>query len=393
VTLVRLRSLLAAALALGAVAVLWRYRPEWPQLPSSLSSPVTTVLLQQLVLVAAWLLSALLFVLLLVRSLVALVARPHRQMLPLRHREIAPGPRRRSSAYAAPSESRQSMFPPPFPLIPRGGPERTGELRSTRNDQHSERARREARPHASIALLGPLAITTGEPGGRRLRSKARQLVIYLALHARGATTDELAAAVFPDLAEDSARRRVWRSISEVRAELGDVLARSGDRYLLDRKAVAIDIDEFDIVLAQANTETDAVRERLLKQALALVRGDPLAGTDYPWAAGDVRHLRAKVVALLHELGELRLADGNATGALAAAERAIEFDADDESAQQLAMRAEAALGLRDAIVDRYERLCKELDTRFGLEPDRETRALYRRLLSQDATGSEAPAIAR
>src|SRR5207247_1829499 len=78
-TLVRLRPLFAATLAVVAAVVLWRYRPEWPQLPSSLSTPVTTVLLQQLVLVAAWFLSALLFVLLLVRSLVALVARSHRQ--------------------------------------------------------------------------------------------------------------------------------------------------------------------------------------------------------------------------------------------------------------------------------------------------------------------------
>jgi two-component SAPR family response regulator len=392
-TLVRLRSLITATLALGAVAVLWRYRPEWPQLPSSLSSPVTTVLAQQLVLVAAWFLSDLLFVLLLVRSVITLVARPHRQTLPLRYPDIAPGPRRRVSAYATFSGSRQSMFPPPFPLTPRAGPERGGEHRSTRNEPQSEPARRDGRPQVSIALLGPVAIATRELEGRRLRSKARQLVVYLALHARGATTDELAAAVFPDLAEDPGRRRVWRSISDVRAELGDVFARSGDRYLLDRTAVAIDVDEFDVLIARASTETDSARERLLKQALALVRGDPLAGTDYPWAAGDMRHLRAKVVALLHELGELRLADGNATGALAAAERAIKFDADDESAQRLAMRAEAALGLRDAVVDRYERLCKELDKRFGLEPDRETRALYRRLLSQDATRSEAPAIAR
>jgi DNA-binding SARP family transcriptional activator len=392
-TLVRLRSLIAATLALGAVAVLWRYRPEWPQLPSSLSSPVTTVLAQQFVLVAAWFLSGLLVVLLLVRSVITLVARPHRQTLPLRYPDIAPGRRRRVSAYAALSGSRQSMFPPPFPLIPRGDPERGGEHRSTRSGRQSEPAGRDGRPQVSIALLGPVAIATRESEGRRLRSKARQLVVYLALHARGATTDELAAVVFPDLAEDPGRRRVWRSISDVRAELGDVFARSGDRYLLDRTAVAIDVDEFDVLIARASTETDAARERLLKQALALVRGDPLSGTDYPWAAGDVRHLRAKVVALLHELGELRLADGNATGALAAAERAIEFDADDESAQRLAMRAEAALGLRDAIVDRYERLCKELDSRFGLEPDRETRALYRRLLSQDATRSEAPAVAR
>ena len=78
---------------------------------------------------------------------------------------------------------------------------------------------------------------------------------------------------------------------------------------------------------------------------------------------------------------------------AAAERALEFDTDDESAQRLAMRAESSLGLRDAIVDRYEQLRTELDQRFGLEPEQETRALYRRLLSQDPTRTEGSIVAR
>jgi DNA-binding SARP family transcriptional activator len=243
-----------------------------------------------------------------------------------------------------------------------------------------------ARP--SIALLGPLEIRATEPRSRGLRSKTQQLLVYLALHPKGATTDELIAAVLPGAPDDRARRRVWRSISEVRSELGDVLPRSGDHYLLDRTAVAVDIDELDFLLAQANAESDAARERLLERAVALVRGEPLAGTDYPWAAGEVRHLRAKVVDLLHELGQIWLAHDNATGALAAAERAIALDAENESAHRLAMRAEAGLGLREAIVVRYERLCQELDAGFGLEPERDTRLLYRRLLSQDPRSDEA-----
>ena len=115
---------------------------------------------------------------------------------------------------------------------------------------------------------------------------------------------------------------------------------------------------------------------------ALVRGQPLAGTDYAWAAGDMRRLHAAIVDLLSELGNLRLANGNPTGALAAAEQAIALDPYIEAAPPVAMHAESVLGLRQAIVGRYERLCQELDTRFGLEPEHETRVLYRRLLSQD-----------
>ena len=180
--------------------------------------------------------------------------------------------------------------------------------------------------------------------------------------------------------------QVWRSVSEARSQLGEVFLRAGDRYVLDHRVVAVDIELFDGLLAQADANRDLDREQLLERALALVRGQPLTGTDFPWAAGDVRHLCARIVRLVEELAHQRLADGNPAGALAAAEQAIALDAYNEAVHQLAMHAESALGLRKAIVERYERLCKELDTRFGLEPERETRLLYRRLLSQDARGA-------
>jgi DNA-binding SARP family transcriptional activator len=87
------------------------------------------------------------------------------------------------------------------------------------------------------------------------------------------------------------------------------------------------------------------------------------------------------------LGELRLRSDPA-GALASAEEAIALDPYTEPAQRLAMRAEAALGLREAVMTRYEELRGELDTKLGLEPDRETRQLYRRLLSQEAGASRS-----
>jgi hypothetical protein len=46
------------------------------------------------------------------------------------------------------------------------------------------------------------------------------------------------------------------------------------------------------------------------------------------------------------------------------------------------RRSTVLGVRLRLRSAHERLCQELDTRFGLEPEHETRVLYRRLLSQD-----------
>jgi two-component SAPR family response regulator len=113
----------------------------------------------------------------------------------------------------------------------------------------------------------------------------------------------------------------------------------------------------------------------------LVRGEPLAGTDYLWADGEVRRLRAAMVELFERVGAARVQAGDSRGALEVAERGIALDLLNEGLWRVALRAEAALGLREAIAERYETLRTLLDQRLGLEPQRETRVLYRELLGQ------------
>ena len=384
-------------MALVALALLWRFRPEPPALPNSLSSPVTTGLLQQLAIVAAWLLAAILVLILLARSLRLLLARSRRQpplaLLP----ETLPARDRSLRKLRPAARSSERAFPPPFPLIPRALPAANGEVEHgrvrardaivaaalpARSPAVEAREPRNGQRPPSIALLGPLEIAAAKRRRRGLRSHTQQLLAYLALHPKGATLDELIAAFLPDVDEDKARQRLWEWVSDARGHLGESILRENERYLLDRDAVAVDLDQFEDLLARARTGRGADRERLLEQALALVRGQPLAGTDYAWAVSDVRRLHAKIVDLLRELGNLRLDRGHPTGALATAEQAVALDPYNEAAHRVAMRAESVLGLRQAIADRYERLCQELDTRFGLEPEHETRLLYRRLLSQE-----------
>jgi DNA-binding SARP family transcriptional activator len=367
----------AVLVALAALALLWGYRPEIPDLPNSLSSPATTYLIRQLVLVVAWLLSGLLVVLVLVNSLITLVApNPRRPQPSSSDVVLLPGIRARTRSIPL-----RPGFPPPFRLVPRGP---VAALRDTRRSpERGETVTRRHHADVSIALLGPLKVTPAKRRGRGLRSGTQEFLVYLALRREGATTDELAAALWPDVDDDeTARRRVWRSASEARSQLGDAVIHIRDRYVLDRSAVDVDLDRFNALLAEAAIQSNREREQPLEHARALVRGEPLAGLDCPWAAGEVRHLRAVVAGLFQTLGELRLSRDPAR-ALASAEEAIALDPYAEPAQRLAMRAEAALGLREAIIERYESLRLELDTKLGLEPERETRLLYRRLLSQDA----------
>ena len=55
-----------------------------------------------------------------------------------------------------------------------------------------------------------------------------------------------------------------------------------------------------------------------------------------------------------------------------------------------MQAEAALGLRKAVIGRYEKLSEILEEQLGLQPHVETRRLYRQLLGQDHEQDPLPA---
>jgi DNA-binding SARP family transcriptional activator len=384
-------ALLGALACALVLTLLLDVRPPLPPLPRSLSSPITLSLLRAMVGLAAWALALLLVGLLLGRALVTLLGRrPSRR----KRADAAPVPRRRPVGQARlAAAAAQGGFPPPFPLIVGGHGERDRQaalapvrvVTATAMDQPAAEPRATTpRPcllPPSIALLGPLEIAPAKPRRRRLRSQTQQLLAHLAFHPDGSTTDQLVAALWPGIEDDNARMRLWRSASESRGQLGEVIIRTGERYQLDRRTVAVDLDRFEALLAAADSD-GADRQALLEQALALVRGQPLAGSDYPWATGEIRRLRATIVDRLQELGYLRLDGGDPTGALAAGEQALALDPLNEGAHRVAMQAEAALGLRQAVTARYEQLRERLDARFGLEPERETRLLHRRLLSQD-----------
>src|SRR5206468_12724658 len=129
-----------------------------------------------------------------------------------------------------------------------------------------------------------------------------------------------------------------------------------DCYWLDRVGADVDVDELERLLAELRvTKDDQVEQRLIEHALALFTGEPLSGSDYAWSEGEVRRLRSTHVDLLQRASRDRLAAGEARAALDAAERGLEVDALNEGLWRLALEAESALGLREAVAERYERL--------------------------------------
>jgi DNA-binding SARP family transcriptional activator len=204
----------------------------------------------------------------------------------------------------------------------------------------------------------------------------RGLIAYLVLKRAPATMDELVEALWPGEAPSKARQRLWKAKRQAQRLLGDRLARQQASYTIDLNRLHTDIDELEELRLAEPLELDA-----LENADGLLREEPLADVDYAWADGERRRLQAIQAQLLEQVAGARLDDGDASGALALAERLIELDRLNERGWCLAMDAEGALGNRQAVLARYERLRGELDERLGLRPGAEAKETYRRLLGQ------------
>jgi DNA-binding SARP family transcriptional activator len=381
--LLRLPSLLVPIVALGALAALARFRPAFPETPASLSSPLTTAFLQELATVAAWLLAALVVLLLLVHSLRDIRASRNydfdRTNLPAGMRELSlfrrpagmPGlPRplidEPTLLVAAPRE------PPPTP------PEEQS-LVSASKSAAGAVAELDSRP--LISVLGPLTIQGGKRSRRGLRARALELIAFLALRREGAQRDAILEALWPGEDPQRSRHRLYQAVRDARRLLGDGVASERDRYWIDRGEVRVDVDELEELLEQLDAGDGGGQARRLESALALFRAEPLLGCDYAWSDGQVRSLRGTYVELSKRVGRARLETGDARGALQIAERGLAVDSLDEEMWRLALEAEGALGLREAIEERYGRLRELLRDRLALEPAKETRGLYLRLLGQ------------
>jgi DNA-binding SARP family transcriptional activator len=374
-----LPTLTRALVSLALLVALWLFRPGLPSLPRSFSAPLTIETIEGLTVWLLWLVAALF-------SLALLFTRRPARARP----SITTVPRSRgSSSWSLPRARPRRSQPPSLVIVSR---ERASAAPANSRvavpEQSSSVERAAQAPDVTpvpgrpqISVLGPLTITGAKRSRRGLRARSLELIAYLALHPRPVQRDELLEAFWPGVDPRRTRPRLRQAVRDARRLLGTAIAGEHESYWLDRAHADVDLDELERLLAAANTAELGDAQALIEKALGLLRGEPLAGADYAWSESEVRRLRATFFYLLEQAARHRLEAGEARAALNAAERGLEVDTLNESLWQLAMEAERALGLREAVTERYERLRAVLDDRLGLEPAQETRQLYRRLLRQ------------
>ena len=118
----------------------------------------------------------------------------------------------------------------------------------------------------------------------------------------------------------------------------------------------------------------------MRAALALVRGEPFAGSFYWWI--DIPLLetvRAEIVDAALALGEFELTTDVPRAAARAARAGLAAETSAEQLWRLLMRAEHAAGNTGGVAEAWRRCLDAIeDVAPGGEPHPETEALYRQL---------------
>src|SRR5574337_1067835 len=149
-------------------------------------------------------------------------------------------------------------------------------------------------------ILGPLAV---EDDGRVLKlggAKQRGLLALLLLHANEPVArDRLIDELWGDRPPETVATAVQVHVSQLRKALGqDRIVTQPPGYLIRVENGAIDVDRFEHLVARARATDPAEAAELLREALALWRGEPLAELDGPAArAGRLRLEEQRLSAL------------------------------------------------------------------------------------------------
>ena len=235
-------------------------------------------------------------------------------------------------------------------------------------------------------MLGDLEIELDgaavEPPASR---RARALLGWLALDRRMHPRSGLAARFWPDVLDESARTSLRSALSALRRSLGPdseryLIAGRDDVGLAGKSEVWTDVADFE----------QCVEHDRLEEALALCRGELLAGLDDDWVYERRDEHRDRVVGVLARLAARAEGERDWQAAIDYTRRQVALDHLAEEPQRDLMRRLAAAGDRAGAIRAYERLSRRLRDELRIAPSQATRELADALRrGADSAASEVP----
>jgi DNA-binding SARP family transcriptional activator len=234
-------------------------------------------------------------------------------------------------------------------------------------------------------LLGPLEVE-GEDGPIRLGGpKQRATLAILLLNAnRVVSIDRLADDLYAGSPPASAVAQVQRQISELRKALGPEagIETRSPGYLIRLDDEQLDLGRFERLCSRA-AEASTEAASLLREALSLWRGEPIADLDgEPFAAAAVQRLGELRLSALEQRIEADLRLGRQREVVPELEQLVAENPLRESLVAQLMVGLYRSGRQADALAVFRRAREQLVDLLGLEPGPELRELERRILAQD-----------
>ncbi|WP_436531643.1 BTAD domain-containing putative transcriptional regulator [Actinoplanes sp. HUAS TT8] len=230
----------------------------------------------------------------------------------------------------------------------------------------------------------------------------RRLAVLAALTVdagRVVPTATLVDRVWGDAPPQQAVRTLGTYITRIRRVLDDAFSDSPvtvvnhhGGYRLTARPEQVDLFRFRELTARARTVDCPADQRveLLRQAVALHRGDPLTGVDGAWARQTREQLTGEFLTAMEEWAEAELAVGNPTAVLPELTRLADANRLVEPLLVTLMRALVAAGRPTEALERCRLHQKHLAEEYGTDPSPQVLALYEEILRTDHRVASAPA---
>jgi DNA-binding SARP family transcriptional activator len=249
--------------------------------------------------------------------------------------------------------------------------------------------------HLTLTLLGTFQARVNTGPALRLPRKTRALLTFLALPAgRAHSRQALTELLWPEADEVHARHSLRQALFGLRKRLG-----RAREVLVETETVALRVSGVDIDAAKLERLAARGTTAALVEAARLYGGDLLGGRDIGEAAFDEWLLRERErlrEIAINALGKLLTHQSQAEAVEAAVQTALRLlglDPLQERAHRALMRLYDRSGRRAAALRQYQ-VCVELLRReLRVEPERETRELYEKIVRHPDARTPGPGATR
>ncbi|MEV4465135.1 hypothetical protein AB0J51_16090 [Micromonospora echinofusca] len=246
-------------------------------------------------------------------------------------------------------------------------PERPRIPRQANGGRHAHPPARAVAGRLDLRVLGkPTLVADGTPVSIR-RSAALQVLVFLAVHSDGASSQQIVEAIWPGLPAHRLTGRLYTTLSDlrttVRAACGlTVIDHVDNRYRLNPGLCDVDLWRVRTLAARAATAvtSPATAWQAVVEAYS---GDLAAGHQWPWLDPTREATRRHV---LDAYAALANAERNPRRALELLQAGIRVDPYNQALHQQATEILTALGEHDTAVELADTYNRRL-TAAGLSP--------------------------